>query len=56
MGIPTSEVGYSSATTRRGDYEVHDGHVVELENNNNIHSGINLVAFEQLVRFVVQVF
>jgi hypothetical protein len=34
MGIPTSEVGYTSATTRRGDHEVHDGHVVALENNN----------------------
>jgi hypothetical protein len=31
MGIPTSEVGYTLATTRRGDHEVHDGHVVELD-------------------------
>jgi hypothetical protein len=27
MGVPSSEVGYTSATTRRGDHEVHDGHV-----------------------------
>jgi hypothetical protein len=31
MGIPTSEVGYTSATTGRGDDEVHDGHVVALD-------------------------
>jgi hypothetical protein len=30
MGVPTSEVGYTSATTGRGDHEVHKGHVVEL--------------------------
>jgi hypothetical protein len=35
MGVPTSEVGYTSATTGRGDHEVHDGHVVALENSNN---------------------
>jgi hypothetical protein len=32
MGAPTSEVGYTSATTGRGDHEVHKGHVVALEN------------------------
>jgi hypothetical protein len=32
MGVPTSEVGYTSATTGRGDHEVHKGHVVALEN------------------------
>jgi hypothetical protein len=31
MGFPTSEVGYTSATTGRGDHEVHKGHVVALE-------------------------
>jgi hypothetical protein len=31
MGIPTSEYGYTSATTRRGDHEVHKGHVVALK-------------------------
>jgi hypothetical protein len=30
MGVPTSDVGYSSATTGRGDHEVHNGHVVAL--------------------------
>jgi hypothetical protein len=35
MGVPTSEVGLTSATTGRGDHEVHKGHVVVLEENNN---------------------
>jgi hypothetical protein len=30
MGVPTSEVGYTSATAGRGDHEVHKGHVVTL--------------------------
>jgi hypothetical protein len=33
MGVPTSEVGYTSATIGRGDHEVHKGHVVALEKN-----------------------
>jgi hypothetical protein len=31
MGIPISEVGHPSATTGRGDHEVHKGHVVQKE-------------------------
>jgi hypothetical protein len=34
MGVPTLEVGYTSATTGRGDHEVHKGHVVALEKKN----------------------
>jgi hypothetical protein len=34
MGFPTLEVGYTSATTGRGDHEVHKGHVVALEKKN----------------------
>jgi hypothetical protein len=30
MGVPTSEVGYTSATTRRGGHEIHKGHVVAM--------------------------
>jgi hypothetical protein len=30
MGVPTKEVGYTSATTGRGDHEIHKGHVVAL--------------------------
>jgi hypothetical protein len=33
MGVLTSEVGYTSATTGRGDHEVHKGHVVALAQN-----------------------
>jgi len=32
MGLPTSEVGYTPAMSRREDHEVHKGHVVALEN------------------------
>jgi hypothetical protein len=31
MGVPTSEVGYTTATAGREDHEVHKGHVVALE-------------------------
>jgi hypothetical protein len=31
MGVPTSEVGYTSATAGRGDHVVHKGHVVAME-------------------------
>jgi hypothetical protein len=31
MGVPASEVGYTSATTGRGDHEVHKGHVVVVD-------------------------
>jgi hypothetical protein len=30
MGVPASEIGYTSPTTGRGDHEVHKGHVVVL--------------------------
>jgi hypothetical protein len=30
MGVPTSEVGYTSATIGKGDHEVHKEHVVAL--------------------------
>ena len=30
MGVPTSEVGYTSAMSSREDHEVHKGHVVAL--------------------------
>jgi hypothetical protein len=33
VGVPTSEVGYTSATTGRGDHGVHKGHVVALKKN-----------------------
>jgi hypothetical protein len=30
MGVPTSEVVYTSATAGRGDHEVYKGHVMAL--------------------------
>jgi hypothetical protein len=33
MGVPASEVGYTSATTRRGGHEDRKGHVGALEKN-----------------------
>jgi hypothetical protein len=30
MGVPTSEVGYTPAMSRREGHEVHKGHVVAL--------------------------
>jgi hypothetical protein len=40
MGVPTSEVGYTSATTGRGDHEVQDGHVVTLDLKINMGFGV----------------
>jgi hypothetical protein len=37
MGIPTSEVSYTSATAGRGDHVVHKGHVVGALENNKQH-------------------
>jgi hypothetical protein len=31
MGVPTSEVSYTSARTGRGDYKDHKGHLVAME-------------------------
>jgi len=33
MGVPTSEVGYTSAMPRREDHEVRQGHVGALKKN-----------------------
>jgi hypothetical protein len=35
MGVTTSEVGYASVTTGKGDNEVHKGHVVVLKKTEN---------------------
>jgi hypothetical protein len=35
MGVPASEVGYTSVTPGRGDNEVHNEHVVALGENIN---------------------
>jgi hypothetical protein len=46
MGVPISEVGYTSAITGRGHHEVHKGHVVTLAPpppNSFIHTGTVVV-------------
>jgi hypothetical protein len=40
MGVPTLEVGYTSATTGRGDHGVHKGHVVALGEKNYVNLGL----------------
>jgi hypothetical protein len=35
MGVPTLEVGYTSAITGRGDHEVHKGQVVKKRGKNS---------------------
>jgi hypothetical protein len=47
MGVPTSEVGYTSATTGRGDHEVHKGHVVVLEKKHSIKLTLTLITIHQ---------
>jgi hypothetical protein len=39
MGFPPLEVGYTTATTGRGDYEVHKGHVVALKKTLSVFPG-----------------
>jgi hypothetical protein len=40
MGVPTSEVGYTSATIGRGSHEVHKGHVVALRIKKNFNHAL----------------
>src|SRR5215475_2425801 len=56
MGVPTSEVGYTSATTGRGDHEVQKGHVVALgeknianKTNKNLHQMLGIPRVQQLL-------
>jgi hypothetical protein len=41
MGVPTSEVGYTSAIAGRGDHEVHKEHVALAQKNINLMLGNN---------------
>ena len=43
MGVPTSEVGYTSATARRGDHEISYEHVVALKKTFLIKSDIFII-------------
>jgi hypothetical protein len=49
LGVPTSEVGYTSATTGRGDHEVHKGHVVALDKKINKNTKIYILMYLQVL-------
>jgi hypothetical protein len=53
MGVPASEVGYTSATTGRGDHEVHKGHVVALGEKNVKPLNPNISESEVCIKLVV---
>jgi len=44
MGVPTSEVGYTSATARRGDHEISYEHVVALGEKKFFVNSNNLIS------------
>jgi len=48
MGVPTSEVGYTSAMPRREDHEVRKGHVGHWLIENNIPDAV-LIQFDRLM-------
>jgi hypothetical protein len=50
MGVPASEVGYTSATTGRGDHEVHKGHVVAMGEKNILF--LSTVFLYHLIHFL----
>jgi hypothetical protein len=45
MDVPTSEVGYTSATAGRGGHGIHNGHVVALEKK-NLNTKCNTISFK----------
>jgi hypothetical protein len=53
MAVPTSEVGYTSATTGRGDHEVHKGHVVALTKERKKES-ITFTSLHQIYHYIKQ--
>jgi hypothetical protein len=56
MGVPTSEVGYTSATTGRGEHEVHKGHVVALEKKKINTTGHIVVHFSPVCSVTLKYF
>jgi hypothetical protein len=48
MGVPTSDVGYTSATNRSGDFEGRKGHVVALGGGDSVRELVrHPVRFEE---------
>jgi hypothetical protein len=54
MGDPTSEVGYTSATTGRGGHEVHKGYVVAFGDLLHSHNNYLYQAIPYLIAFSTQ--
>jgi hypothetical protein len=54
MGVPSLEVGYTSATTGRGGHEVHKGHVVALGEKKNFNVLSTNIEQECTIYFVQQ--
>jgi hypothetical protein len=52
MGVPTSDVGYTLATTGRGDHEVHKGHVVALKSLVHVYITIIILTSQSDNRYV----
>jgi hypothetical protein len=50
IGVPTSGVGYTLATTGRGDHEVHKGHAMALVKNqySSIHTYVYFSDMQQI--------
>jgi hypothetical protein len=55
LGVPTSEVGYTSATTGRGDHEVHKGHVMALAKKNAKNVRLSELIFLMACKISLQV-
>ena len=49
MGVPTSEVGYTAAMSRREDHKVHKGHVVAL-GKKSLHKDVCLAVTVTIFR------
>jgi hypothetical protein len=55
MGVPTSKVSYTSATTGRGDHKVHKGHVVLLGKEKKVLVGLqDPVEDHQIATYIKQ--
>jgi hypothetical protein len=48
MGVPTSEVGYTSATTVRGDHKVRKGHMVALEYTTRFNNDLGVCTVDKI--------
>jgi hypothetical protein len=58
MGVPTSDVGYTSATNGRGDHEVRKGHVVALaqKRGGGAEIIIIIIKFSYVVLLLINMF